>query len=141
VSNSNIKTDLVRYEMRMVQGQNPYEREQKRPGAFARFLSGAGKILGSIAMPLSFLFPPAAIGAAGMYGIGSIGDGMQQKAYANEMEKQQKQQMTQVAFPGLEVGGAPNVVPAAGSFGASDQAVMNVLDARGGSMSDMSGSI
>ena len=69
MSLNTIKPDLVRYEMRMVQGQNPHVREQKKPGAFGRFLSGMGKILGSIAMPLSFIFPPAALGAAGMYGV------------------------------------------------------------------------
>lgn len=139
--NNNIKTDLVRYEMRMVQGQDPHVREQKKPGAFGRFLSGLGRVLGAVAMPMSFLFPPAAIGAAGMYGMSQIGDGMQARAYGRAMEKQQRDSMTQVAFPGLEIGGGPQVRPAAGSFAAGDQAVMNVLDARGGSMSEMSGSL
>jgi len=136
-----VKPDLVRYEMRMVQGQNPHEREQKRPGAFGRFLSGVGKVLGAVAMPLSFIFPPAAIGAAGMYGMGQIGDGLQKRAYSNAYDKAMKDRMTQVSFPGLGVGGSSQVRPAAGSIASGDQQVMQVLDARGTSMSDMSGSI
>lgn len=127
--------------MRMVQGQNPHEREQKRPGAFGRFLSGVGKVLGAVAMPLSFLFPPAAIGAAGMYGMGQIGDGLQQRAYTRAYEKQMKDSMTRVSFPGLGVGGSSQIQPAAGTMGANDQQVMQVLDARGGSMTEMAGRI
>jgi len=126
--------------MRMVQGQDPHVREQKKPGAFGRFLSGIGKVLGSIAMPLSFIFPPAAIGAAGMYGIGAIGDGMQQRAYANAAEKMQREKPQQAFFPGLEVEGMP-VQPASFDLSARDQQIMNVLDARGHSLSDMAGGI
>jgi len=138
-----ITPDLVRYEMKMVQGQNPHEREQKRPGRFGRFLSGIGKVLGAIAMPMSFIFPPAAIAAAGMYGIGAIGDGAQKRAYAKAAEKQQRESMTRVAFPGLDVGmgGASQIRPAAGSFSAGDMQVMQVLDARGGTVPAMTGSI
>lgn len=122
-----IKPDLVRYEMRMVQGTNPHAQEQKRPGAFARFLSGTGKILGSVAMPLSFIFPPAAIGAAGMYGAGAIGDQMQQRIATQQMEQMQRQQQTTVSFPGLGVGGQSGLQPASGTVEAYDQDVMNVL--------------
>ena len=132
-----VKPDLVRFEMRMVQGVNPHEREQKKPGAFGRFLSGFGKVLGSMAMPLSFIFPPAAIGAAGMYGVGAIGDQVQQRAYTTAIEKQQKEQQTQVAFPGLEMGGM-GIQPAAFDMSTRDRQVMQVLDARGHSMTDMS---
>jgi len=132
-----IKTDLVRYEMRMVQGQDPNVREAKKPGAFGRFLSGFGKVLGSMAMPLSFLFPPAAIGAAGMYGVGAIGDGMQNRAYANAAEKAQRDQTTQVSFPGLQFGGMSQIQPAAGTMASNDQQIMQVLEARGGSMTEM----
>ncbi len=132
-----VQPDLVRFEMRMVQGVDPHAREQKKPGAFGRFLSGMGKILGSVAMPLSFVFPPAAIGAAGMYGVGAIGDQVQQRAYAKQAEKMQRERTTQVVFPGMEMHGGHGPQPAAFDFSASDQQVMQVLDARGGAMNDM----
>ena len=140
MSLNTIKPDLVRYEMRMVQGQNPHVREQKKPGLFGRFLSGLGKVLGSVAMPLSFIFPPAAIGAAGMYGIGAIGDGMQQRAYAKAAEKAQRERPQQAMFPGLEIGGV-QMTPASFDLSGRDQRVMQVLDARGHSMTDMANGI
>jgi hypothetical protein len=126
--------------MRMVQGQNPHVREQKKPGAFGRFLSGVGKVLGSIAMPLSFIFPPAAIGAAGMYGMGAIGDGMQQRAYAKAAEKAQRERPQQASFPGLEIDGM-QMQPASFDLSNRDRQIMDVLGARGHSMSDMAGGI
>ncbi|MBT3182524.1 MAG: hypothetical protein HN337_08475 [Deltaproteobacteria bacterium] len=129
---------MVRYEMRMVQGQDPNAREVKKPGGFGRFLKGFGRILGSIAMPMSFMFPPAAIGAAGMYGISAVGQGMEARSYAKAADKMQQNQMTQVAFPGLEMGGMSQIQPAAGTFAGNNQQIMNVLGARGNSMSDMS---
>lgn len=130
---NSVQPSMVRFEMRMVQGQDPYAREQKKPGFFGRLLSGFGKVLGAVAAPLSFIFPPAAIAAAGMYGVGQIGDQMQAKSYAKAAAKQQQQQATQVAFPGLSLGTGPQ--PA--SFDA-DNEVMRTLDARGASMSQMS---
>ena len=132
-----VKPDMVRYEMRMVQGVDPNVREQRKPGFFGRLLSGVGKVLGSVAMPLSFVFPPAALGAAGMYGVGAIGDQMQVRAQTKMIEKQQREQATNVVFPGMEMGGGRGPQPAAFDISARDQQVMNVLDARGGSMTDM----
>ena len=140
MSLNTIKPDVVRYEMRMVQGQDPKVREQKKPGAFGRFLSGIGKVLGSIAMPLSFIFPPAALGAAGMYGIGAIGDGMQKRAYATAAEQAQRNAPQQAFYPGLEIGGQ-QMTPAGFDLSARDQQIMQVLDARGQSMTDMAGSL
>lgn len=130
-----IQPDLVRFEMRTVQGQDPRVREQRRPGAFGRFLSGVGRVLGAVAMPLSFLFPPAAIAAAGMYGGATIGDNMQARAYAKATEKAQRENATTVSFPGLGIGGG--VVPASFGVSSSDTEVMRVLDARGNSMTEM----
>jgi len=138
MSINTVQPDLVRYEMRMVQGVDPNVREQKTPGRFGRFLSGLGKILGSVAMPLSFLFPPAGLAAAGMYGLGSIGDQVQKKAYVNAAEKAQKERPQQASFPGLEIGGMPMAQPASFDLSARDQQVMQVLGARGGSMNEMS---
>lgn len=135
MSLNTIKPDMVRYEMRMVQGVDPNVREQKRPGAFGRFLSGMGKILGAVAMPLSFIFPPAAIAAAGMYGVGSIGDGMQNRAVAKTQEKAQRDAQP-ASFPGIELDGS-QLEPAAFDLSNRDQQVMKVLDARGGATNQM----
>lgn len=139
MSLNTIRPDLVRFEMKMVQGQDPHVREQRKPGAFGRFLSGVGKVLGSVAMPLSFIFPPAAIGAAAMYGAGAIGDQSQARAYNKAMEKQQRDQATNVSFPGLDVGGG--MQPASFDMSTGDQEVMRVLGARGNSLTEMSQSI
>lgn len=137
---SPIQPDLVRYEMRMVQGVDPYTREQKKPGFFGRLLSGLGRVLGAVAMPLSFIFPPAAIGAAGMYGLSTIGDQMQQRAYLKQAEKMQREQQTNVSCPGLEMGGSA-IQPANYDLSMSDEQVMDVLWARNDSMSQMAHSI
>ncbi|MFH1874689.1 MAG: hypothetical protein ABH859_05845 [Pseudomonadota bacterium] len=135
-----VQPELIKYEMRMVQGVDPHVKEQKKPGFFGRLLSGVGKVLGAAAMPLSFIFPPAAIGAAGMYGIGQIGDMMQTKAAQKQMEQMQKQQHTNVSFPGLEIGDS-QVRPAGFDLSAQDEQVMNVLFARNRSMNEMAQSI
>ncbi len=137
MSINTIQPDMVRYEMRMVQGQDPKVREQKRPGFFGRLLSGVGKVLGAIAAPLSFIFPPAALGAAGMYGISAIGDQMQARSNARAAEKMQRDQPQQASYPGIEIDGMA-MQPASFDLSARDQQVMQVLDARGGSMSAMS---
>lgn len=130
-----IKPDLVKFEMRMAQGVDPHEREQRKPGAFGRFLSGLGRVLGSVALPLSFIFPPAAIGAAGMYGLGAIGDGVQAKAYQGAAEKAKREANMNVSFPGLQIG--QGVQPAAWDLSARDREVMQVLDYRAGSIQQM----
>lgn len=135
-----VEPSLIKYEMRMVQGIDPHVREQKKPGFFGRLLSGLGRVLGSVAMPLSFIFPPAAIGAAGMYGLGQIGDQMQMKAAQKQMEKMQREQQTQVAFPGLQMG-QPGIQPAGFDISARDAQVMDVLFTRGDVMTQMAHSI
>lgn len=98
-----INPDKVKYEMRMVQGQDPFVKHKRKTGGFGRFLSGIGKLFGAIAAPLSFIFPPAAIAAAGMYGIGKIGDRMQYSAYMKGMQRQGVHQAGgAAAFPGME---------------------------------------
>lgn len=131
-----IEPSMIRYEMRMVQGIDPHVREQKKPGFFGRLLSGLGRVLGAIAMPMSFIFPPAAIGAAGMYGLGQIGDQMQVKSAQKQMEKAQREQNTQVSFPGLQIDGS-SIQPAGFDISASDEQVMNVLFARNDAMTQM----
>lgn len=135
-----IKPDLIKYEARVVQGQDPYEAAKKRPGAFARFLSGFGKVMGSVAAPLSFLFPPAAIGAASMYGVGTLGDQMQQRTYQKEAEELQRQNTTMVSYPGIDASKSTgNLYPASltsqqPGMTEDDAAVMSVLFARNGMM-------
>ncbi len=135
-----VQPELIKYEMRMVQGVDPHVKEQKKPGFFGRLLSGVGKVLGAAAMPLSFIFPPAAIGAAGMYGLGKIGDMMQYKAAQKQMQQMQQQQHTNVSFPGLQMGNS-QVTPAGYDLSAKDEQVMNVLFARNNAMSQMAHSI
>jgi len=131
-----IQPNLIKYEMRMVQGTDPNVQEQKKPGFFGRLLSGLGKVLGAVAAPLSFIFPPAAIGAAGMYGLSQIGDQMQVRAAQKQMEKTQRESQTNVSFPGLEIG-QPGAVPANYDLSAKDERIMNVLFARNDSMNEM----
>jgi len=126
--------------MRMVQGVDPHVKEQKKPGFFARLLSGVGRVLGAVAAPLSFIFPPAAIGAAGMYGLSQIGDQMQMRVAQRQMEKQQRENQTQVSFPGLQMDQSA-IQPASFDISAADERVMNVLFARNDAMTQMAHSI
>jgi len=119
----------------MVQGVDPRVRETRKPGFFGRLLSGIGKVLGAVAAPLSFIFPPAAIAAAGMYGIGKIGDQMQVSAYKKQAEKQQ-QAMQPVVYPGMELDSS-GPVPAGFDVSASDAQVMDVLYSRGNAQTAM----
>ena len=130
-----VQPELIRYEMRMVQGVDPHVKEQKKPGFFGRLLSGLGKVLGAVAAPLSFIFPPAAIGAAGMYGLGQIGDMMQAKAAQKQMQQMQQQNIP-VSFPGLEMGNA-GIQPASFNMSARDEQIMDVLFARNSAMNQM----
>lgn len=129
MSFSTVQPTLVKYEMRMVQGVDPNVREQRKPGFFGRMLSGLGRVLGAVAAPLSFIFPPAAIAAAGMYGLGKVGDQMQISAYQKSMEKQQ-QAMQPVSYPGMELD-ASGLSPASFDVSAEDARIMEVLFSRG----------
>ena len=122
-----IQPDLVRFEMRVVKGVDPRVAAQKKPGRFGRFLSGVGKVLGAAAMPLSVLFPPAAIAAAGLYGVGQIGDQSQSRAYMKTAENAQRQQMTTISYPGLNMGHGGQMRPVSTPGNMRDQQVMNVL--------------
>lgn len=131
---NSVQPDLIRFEMRQVQGQNPNDREQKKPGVFGRFLSGMGKVLGAMALPLSFIFPPAAIGAAGMYGLGTIGDQLAAKSYRKAAENAGRQQGQNIVCPGLSTGG---LQPAGFDLSSRDSEVMAVLDRRSVGLSAM----
>lgn len=123
-----VRTDIIKYEMRYPGGVNPYQQEQKKPGGFGRFLSGVGRFFGAVAAPLSFVFPPAAIGAATMYGVGQIGDQVQMKAYEKMMQNQQSPAPMYV--PGLQPG-PEGMINASGSpTSQNEESVMNVLYAR-----------
>lgn len=132
---STVKPTLVKYEMRMVQGQDPHVREQKKPGFFGRLLSGLGRVLGAVAAPMSFIFPPAAIAAAGMYGLSKVGDQMQISAQQKMMQKQQ-QAMQPVSYPGMELDSA-GATPASFDVSAQDARVMDVLYSRGNAQTAM----
>ena len=130
-----IQPDRVKYEMRMVQGQDPFVKHQKRSGGFGRFLSSIGRLFGAIAMPLSFIFPPAAIGALGAYGLGKIGDQIQTKAYTKQMQQQGAHTPTRASFPGMEamMGGSRQA-----SYTPMQTDVLNVLYARNDMMMESS---
>src|SRR3989338_7489496 len=98
-----VRPDLVRYQVRHTSGDPIWAKQQKKPGGFGRFLSGLGRILGGVAAPLSFIFPPAALAAAGMYGTSQIGDVIQARAYTKQVGEQQKQQASFVVYPGLDM--------------------------------------
>ncbi len=136
---SPIKPDVVKYEMRMVSGDNPFAEKQKTPGAFGRFLSGVGKFFGSVSLPLSFVFPPAAIAAAGMYGVGTIGDQMQSRAYMKAAQQQQQGALP-VSYPGLDLSPTASNFQMSGGpiqpLSAKQEAVMDVLFARNDMMLD-----
>lgn len=119
----------------MVQGQDPRVREQRKPGFFGRLLSGMGRVLGAVAAPLSFIFPPAAIAAAGMYGLGKVGDQMQVSAYQKMVAKQQQAAMP-VSYPGMDISGG-GVSPASFDVSAQDAQVMDVLFSRGNAQTEM----
>ena len=136
MSFSRVQPTLVKYEMRMVQGQDPRVREQRKPGFFGRFLSGMGRILGAVAAPLSFIFPPAAIAAAGMYGLGKVGDQMQVSAYQKMAAKQQQAAMP-VSYPGMDISGSGGASPASFDVSAQDARVMDVLFSRGNAQTGM----
>jgi hypothetical protein len=130
-----VRPDAIKYEMRMVSGESPIAQQQKRPGAFGRFLSGVGKFFGALAAPVSLIFPPAAIGAAGMYGVGQIGDQMQYKAYQKMMDQQGTPQT--ISYPGLDLSDAGGAVSASGpdvAMSPMQERVMDVLFARNGMM-------
>ena len=136
MSFSRVQPTLVRYEMRMVQGQDPRVREQRKPGFFGRLLSGMGRVLGAVAAPLSFIFPPAAIAAAGMYGLGKVGDQMQVSAYQKMVAKQQQAAMP-VSYPGMDISGVGGASPASFDVSAQDARVMDVLFSRGNAQTEM----
>lgn len=132
---SPIRPDLVKYEMRTASGVDPFAQQQKQPGAFGRFLSGIGRFFGAVAAPMSLIFPPAAIGAAGMYGIGQIGDQMQYKAYQKLQQQQANPQY--ISYPGLDLsygqGGSGGFAPASTQgmqLSQKQDMVMDVLFAR-----------
>lgn len=126
-----IRPDQIKYEVRTISGENIHAQQQKKPGGFARFLSGLGRIFGAIAAPLSFIFPPAAIGAAAAYGVGRLGDMMQYKAY-QKMAGQQQGEAGPLMLPGIEQSAFDLTKEGALAqpVSAKDQQVLNVLSAR-----------
>lgn len=131
-----VRPDLVKFEMRQTTGIPAWQQEAKKPGFFARLLSGLGRIVGAVAAPLSFIFPPAALAAAGMYGVGAIGDQIQAKSYQKQMEAQAKRNPQNISFPGLDLGGF-GIQPAGGNVSPQNAMVMDVLFARDGASLSM----
>src|SRR3989344_5497551 len=106
-----VRPDLVKFEMRQTTGRPAWQAEVKKPGFFARLLSGVGKFFGAIAAPLSFIFPPAALG---------------------------KRNPENVSFPGLDLGGFGGIQPASGvGISPKSAMIMDVLFARDGASLSM----
>ncbi len=132
-----LQPDAIKYEVRQLSGTDISKAQVKKRGGFSRFLSGIGRFFGAIAAPLSFVFPPAAIGAAAMYGVSQIGDMGQIKAARKQAEQMQKIQagqggMGQIYIPGLaEMGPQPSALSAFDPFGQSrEEQGLRVLAAR-----------
>lgn len=136
-----VRPDLVKFEMRQATGTPAWQQEIKRPGGFGRFLSGIGRIFGAVAAPLSFIFPPAALAAAGMYGASSIGDQIQAKSYQRAMDAQAQRNPQNVSFPGLELGGVAPFQSASTPLTQQNEMVMNVLFNRDSAQQAMTGAI
>lgn len=124
-----VRPDLVKFEMRQATGRPAWEKEVKKPGFFGRLLSGVGRIVGAVAAPLAFMFPPAALAAAGMYGVSAIGDQVQYKSYERAMQSAAQRNLQNVSFPGLDLGGIA-IQPASAPLSPRDDMIMNVLFAR-----------
>ena len=126
-----VRPDLVKFEMRQTTGTPAWVPEAKKPGFFGRLLSGLGRIVGAVAVPLSFVFPPAALVAAGSYGGATIGDMVQAKAQQRVMEANAQRAQQAGYIPGLGVD-QPGVMPASAAIGSPyNHDVMNVLFTRG----------
>lgn len=124
-----VNPDLIKYEVRMVKGEDAFAKHQRTPGGFGRFLSSVGKFFGALAMPLSILFPPAMIGALGAYGLGKVGDQIQYKAYSKAA--QENAQTQNAVCPGMDdiLGSPQGISPVQAD-------ILNVLYARNDLMMD-----
>lgn len=136
-----VRPDLVKFEMRQTSGRPAWEQEVKKTGGFGRFLSGIGRLFGAVAAPLSFLFPPAALATAGMYGAAGIGDMIQAKSYQKAMEADAKRNPQNVSFPGLESGGMSLQPASAMGVSPQNEMVMNVLFSRDAASQSMAQAI
>ncbi len=127
-----VRPDLVKFEMRQATGTPAWQKEIRKPGFFGRLLSGFGRIAGAVAAPFSFMFPPAALATAGMYGAAGIGDQIQYRAYERAMGSAAQRNLQNVSFPGLDLSGGGGGIQPAAAAGVSpnDEMVMNVLFAR-----------
>lgn len=133
-----VRPDFVKYEMRQTTGTPAWQQEVKKRGFFGRLLSGIGRIFGAVAAPLSFIFPPAALAAAGMYGVSQIGDQIQARAYAKTLQDRAQNNPQNVSFPGLEMGGPQGLRPAHQALSPHNEMVLNVLFTRDGASQAMS---
>ncbi|MBI4125092.1 MAG: hypothetical protein HY609_04270 [Deltaproteobacteria bacterium] len=124
-----VRPDLVKFEMRQATGTPAWAKEIKKPGFFGRLLSGLGRIAGATAAPLSFIFPPAALAAAGMYGVSAIGDQIQYNAYEKAFSSAAQRDLSNASFPGLDLGNI-GIQPATHAISPQDEQIMNVLFAR-----------
>lgn len=134
-----VSPDIIKYEMRGMGGDPAATQEKRKSGGFGRFLSGLFKFIAAPLTVLGAVFPPAAIGAAGAYGLGAVGDQMQARAAAKNAQQSAPPQ--QYFFPGVDTGAmndasaslAPESTPVPTAM---QQRVMDVLYARNDTMID-----
>lgn len=131
-----IRPDVVKLELRSMSGE-AIESRVKRPGGFARFLSGVGRFFGAVLAPLSVVFPPAIFGALGAYSASRVGDIMQRKAY-EKAASQQTRDTGPMILPGLEQSAHDLTKDTAmvKSVSQQDQRMMDLLYARNEMMID-----
>lgn len=138
-----ISPDVIKYEMRGVGGDPAVGQERRKTGGFGRFISGLFKFITAPLAVLAPVFPPAALGAAAAYGLGSIGDQMQARS-ANKQAQQMQQNSppSQGYFlPGVDSGGmadaSSSLAPQSAAVPTAMQTrVLDVLYARNDAMMD-----
>lgn len=136
-----VSPDIIKYEMRGMGGSPAVGQERKKRGGFGRFLSGLFKFIAAPLTVLGAVFPPAAIGAAGAYGLGAVGDQMQARA-AEKDAIQHNPPPVQYFLPGVDTGGMTEPVAGHGKASAApaptalQQRVVDVLYARNDAMMD-----
>ncbi len=98
---SRVKFELLSY--------NPYEVEVKKPSFLSRFFSVLGGFAPLAAVAAPFTGGLSLIGAAGLAGLGAVGQKAQYNHYAQQQAAAQGQRNLVMTYPGL---GQPGISPA-----------------------------
>lgn len=138
-----VSPDIIKYEIRDVGGDPAAAQEKHKSGGFGRFISGLFKFITAPLAVLAPVFPPAALGAAAAYGLGSIGDQMQARSAAKQAQQMQQNSPPSQGYflPGVDSRGmadaSSSLAPQSAPVPTAMQTrVMDVLYARNDSMMD-----